>query len=221
MKNTARGFHPLVLNAHRNRDPRPQGQASRSSCSLEKHPGASQLQGSSGGNQGNPDPGGRGRILVVLKQTWLRDHIRVCTVLPHLAKGKGLPCRKQIAGAPVLGTCSPPQTTGGPLLPSFSGAGPRPHGYVMLPGQGPVPQGWKMHGVSHPNHDRRGCSKPSSVRMKGTDMSQPQDRETPAAPGTQRTVGSVKGSGGWKDAPPVPGCVPIQGWGARRDPVGG
>lgn len=102
-------------------------ETSRTSLSLQLLTGKASwgqpAPGESGENQGNPDPGGRGWILVVLKRTWLRDHIRVCSVLPHLAKGKGLPCRKQIAGARVLGTCSPPQTTGGPLLPSFSGAG--------------------------------------------------------------------------------------------------
>lgn len=56
---------------------------------------------------------------------------------------------------------------------------------------------------------------------EGDDVSHPQDRETPAAPGTQRTAGSVKGRSGWKDVPSVPRYVPVQGWGTRRDPAGG
>jgi len=115
LKSTAaRGPRRLVLSARRDRDLRLQGQASRSSFSLEKHPGGSQ------GNQENPGVGDGGRASVGLKPTGLRDEIRACSVPPHLVKGKGLPCRKQLAGVHVLGPHSSPQPTGGPLLPSSS-----------------------------------------------------------------------------------------------------
>lgn len=138
LKSTAWGRYHLVLNAHRDRDPRPQGQAPRSSCSLKKHPGGSQLQGSLG-DQGNPGPGGRGRILVEVFEANLAEGPHQGSLSPATdCQGKRASlqetaCRGErpwhLQLAPTRRRCSPPF-----LLPE---QGCDPTGMRCSPGRGP------------------------------------------------------------------------------------